>query len=52
MHIVTLNFCLYSTYNITSRALVNEPATWRATAGGQCEKKLIKGGGNLGRYQF
>ena len=43
---MTLNFCLHSTYNIKSKALVNELALLRATAGGQCEKKLIKGGGN------
>ena len=44
---MTLNFCLHSPYNIESKALVNEPPLLRATAaGGRCEKKLIKGGGN------
>ena len=37
--IITLNFCLHSTYNIASKALVNQPALLRATAGGQCRKK-------------
>ena len=43
---MTLNFCLHSTYNIKSRALVNEPTLLRATEDGRSEKKLIKGGGN------
>ena len=35
---------MHSTYNIKSKALVNEPALLRATADGRSEKKLIKGG--------
>ena len=35
---------MHSTYNIKSKALVNEPALLRTTAGGRCEKKLIKRG--------
>ena len=35
---MTLNFCLHSTYNITSKALINEPALLRTTADGRCEK--------------
>ena len=43
---------LHSTYNIRSKALVNGSALLRSTADGRCEIKLIKGGGNKGRYQF
>ena len=43
---IILNFRSHSPYNIKSKALVNELALLRATAGGRCEKKLIKGGGN------
>ena len=35
---ITLNFCLHSTYNIKSKALVNEPALLRATADGRYGK--------------
>ena len=38
---------MHSNYNIKSKALVNEPALLRTTtttAGGRCEKKLIKPG--------
>ena len=34
---ITLNFCLHSTYNIKSNALVNEPALLHATADGRYE---------------
>ena len=32
------DFCLHSTYNIKSKALVNQPALLRTTAGGRCGK--------------
>ena len=32
------DFCLHSTYNIKSKALVHIPALLRATAGGRCGK--------------
>ena len=35
---ITLNFCLHSTYNINSEALVNKLALLRATADGRYEK--------------
>ena len=35
---ITLNFCLHSTYNINSEALVNKLALLRDTADGRCEK--------------
>ena len=44
--VARLNFCLHSTYNINSEALVNKLALLRATADGRCEKQLINRGGN------
>ena len=46
------DFCLHSTYNIKSKALANQPPLLRATAGGRCGKKPIKGGGNYCSYQL